>query len=296
METSAIKLASLDGCLFVFEFFGLQYFSLKLALRENFKDRISFSRKMFFTFLILFTTLLGCLSMIATSFSQKVTTKNVLTLVYSQSTTYFFFIAIWISLVQSLVSTCHLKKLFMNSKEIAESCYDEFGATMCFEAIPRSMRKRYAVETFAFIIVYSVNGYCKYLTNQLDLFWAFLSIIHSSFFIIVVNKFLFYVCLINFQLKFIEKLLVSARFLKIGPPNKKIYFLSDCDLPLKRSGKSKYQAVFKMYNKILENRFDQQKLWMHNFSDSSQHHCSHHLLRLRSLCISNGRFIRRHNW
>lgn len=253
LDGSAVKLAKLNGTLFVFEFFGLQYFSLKQTLRENFKDRISNSRKIFFSFLILFNMLLGFSSMLATSFSQKVTTKNVLTLVYSQSTTYFFFIAIWISLVQSFVSTVHLKKLFANSKKIAEICNNEFGTIMSFEAVPRSMRKRYAVETLILVIVYSVNGYFRYLENKLDILWLVVSIIHASFFILVVNKFLFYVGLINFQLEFTEKLLASACTFKAKPLNKKIYFLSDYELPSKSSKNSKCQEIFKIYNKILEN-------------------------------------------
>lgn len=253
MEAITGKFESLYGCLAVFEYFCLQYFSLKTSLRGNFKDKISLSRKIYFGFLILITMLLGVLSIISVSSSKKVTTKNVLTLIYAQSANYFFFFAIWSSLVQSFRSTSHIKKLFMNSKQIIESCSSEFDAFMCFETIPKSMLKRYAVESIVFITVYSATAYQKYSTGKLDVLWLVMSMIHTIFFIVVVNKFLFYVGLINFQLKFIESLLSNADTFKVTPSNKKIYFLSDSDLPLNFFVNSKCQEIWKVYNKILEN-------------------------------------------
>lgn len=253
MEAISGKFETLYGCLAVFEYFGLQYFSLKKSLRGNFKDKISLSRIIYFGFLILISILLGVLSIIKVSTVKKVTTKNVLTLIYARSASYFFFFAIWTSLVQSFWTTGHIKKLFMNSKQIFESCSSEFDAFMCFETIPKSMRKRYAVEVIVFIVVYSATAYQKYSTGKLDLLWIVISMIHTVFFIVVVNKFLFYVGLINFQLKFIEKLLSNADTVKVTIPNKKIYFLSDSDVPLKLSVNSKCQEIWKMYNKILEN-------------------------------------------
>lgn len=253
MQTVVDQFSTLNRCLVVFEFFGLQFFSLKKTLRENSKDRIHIFRKIYFGALLSLYIFLGIGSIVSVSVANKVTTKNVLTLGYSHMTTYIFSIAIWISLIQAFVSTRQIKKVFMNSKEIAENCFEIFKISMPFDDLVKTVWKRYASEAFVFVIVHAAAATFKYAKGNF-VFWEFLVIIfYTSYFIIIGNNFLFYVCLINFELQFIQKQILFAANGQLEGLNKKLSFSSNSDLPSKSASISSFQAIWKTYNKILEN-------------------------------------------
>lgn len=253
METMVDKLATLSDCLVVFEFFGLQNFSLRKALRKHFIEQTSIFRKLYFSIWLSCLIILGCISSISVSTSEQVTFRNVLTLMYSQVTTYIFNIAIWMSLVQSFISTRHIKQLWKNTFEIAEYFNHEFGAVMRFNDLKKSIHKLYAAETLVFVAVHLVISSFKYMNVELFFGQATITILYTSSFVIVVNKFLFYVSLINFQLDFVQKLILSAGKHQQETLDKKICFLSASDFPLRTVKKSKYQSFWRTYNKILEN-------------------------------------------
>lgn len=250
---SKSQIRALHGCLVPYEVYGLQYFSLKASLKCNFKDSTSISRKIYFALLFIASLVFGGGVIVLSSiYSGKVSTKNVLTRIYSESINYTAFAALWIDLLQSFDSTKYLKKLFKNSKAIVESCYHELNVTMSFSRLRKSSWQRFLVMGTVFLIMQSTFMFRNKDLDDDYIVDLVIVVTFVTFFLMLTNKFLFYVCLINFQLEFVHKMLQSVTKNYFGPVNVKEFNLyqkshKDCELL------AKLHAIWRIYDKAREN-------------------------------------------
>lgn len=244
------QLSAFNGCLVVYEWFGLQFFSYKASLKENFKDSIPISKKIYFAILFAILLMLGCISFVSLALTEVVTSKNVLTQLYSQSIILVSYFTIWTGLVQAYTSTKYIKKIFSNTEVVVESCRRQLKVTLSFGRFRTSSWKRFCGMAFvialayaAFLAVATISG-VDFLISTVALLTL------GSFSVILINKFVFYVCLINFELEFVNTLLQSV----INLCTLKLYTLnvknsSNCS----RQVLAKLQAVWEVYEKVREN-------------------------------------------
>lgn len=239
--------ASLNGFTSICEFYGLQYFSLKSNLKENFKNSISIYRKIYFSVLFLMSIFVSVLSIMTTTPEQGLTKKNVLVELYQQSINYFYFVSVLSSYLQALKSTANTQKMFKNLKEVAESSFCHFGVAMNFKTFTRSVWRRFSV-TVAIFVSFQTTMFSTHVRGPLSsmLLANIMPAFFESFLLMVANKFIFYVSLVNFQLECIHELLKKVSANQI-----------DCFVLNASSMK-----VIKVYSKIHDQRLlELQEIW-----------------------------------
>lgn len=250
------QLRNLHACLTPYEIYGLQYFSLKESLDKNFKDLTPFSRKIYFTILFTVSLMLGGGVIVLSSvLSEKVSKKNVLTLLYSEFINYTAFVALWVGLAESFASTTQIKKLFANSKSIIESCYHDLNVTMSFSNVRKSAWKRLLAMGVIFLLAQSTFTLRNKEVDEGLIVDIAVVVTFVTFFLVVINKFVFYVCFINFQLEFVNKILQNELACHLKQLNIKVYCLDTKSHKMKVENKiiTKLQAIWRIYDKIQEN-------------------------------------------
>lgn len=206
LKTESSSIADLNGYLRLHETFGLQFFSLKSSLKKETKHQRSILRTIYFVVLTVLAGIFGY-GLLINSAQLTVTTKNVLTILYAQWLNYFILVTHLSNFIQSFVSTRSVFGFFQNSNDIADYCRQEFKVEMNFAAIRKAAWKQFFVVMLAFVTILSVTSYT--LTDNLKL--MVLTFIIHCFLIgqltLIVIKFIFYVCFVNYQLRYLQKIL-----------------------------------------------------------------------------------------
>jgi hypothetical protein len=201
---------TLNSCLIVFELMGLQYFSLKSLTQDNLKTRPSILRTMFMLVLFAFLTTVVILyvtsEQVISTKNENVTAKNFVTFAIHHSLNAGLVFVISASLIQSFISTSEVKKIFLNAKEISKLTQEEFDIIIDFKKIKKSASRRMLVLTSFFGIIHAVAFFLS-SRSIADITPMLLEIIPISYLLITVYKFIFYVGMVNEQLKLVAKLL-----------------------------------------------------------------------------------------
>lgn len=243
----------LNGLTFIFELYGLQYFSLKTSAGENFKNGISLFRKIYFLIFFAVAIVISFFSITDATPYQAVIVKNVLVVLYQQSISYFFFFSILSNYFEAFVTTSRNQKFFKNSMEIADSCFCNFKVEINFKEFRRKAWRRFLGIALLFvscqIAMFALNDGGELSSIFIAMF---VPLFYESFSLMIVAKFCFNVGLVNFQLNHVHKLLKMVSESQLESFGLKVNFLSQADL---RSQKqlTDLQKIWKIYSKVCEN-------------------------------------------
>lgn len=242
----------LNGCLRIFEIFGMQFFSLNSVFQRKSAKHWSIWRIIHFG--VFCAIGLGCAcSVIHSSFNlEKVTTKNVLSIFFLHLVNHGYVLAVFASLVQSAFFVRETKQFFLNSQEIAEICYKHFNIEMNFRKFRySSFRKIYF--TLVFILL-TFLGHLKARGIPIDeiKLAMILALILATSNLMIACKYSFYVSFINFELSHVEKLLRLTFETKPSPYIIKVSSVEFAKNPA-REHLRKLNKMWLIYNKICEN-------------------------------------------
>lgn len=244
----------LNGCLVINEVIGIQYFSLKRSLKENFQEKTTVVQKFGFLVYLVAFLVLGVVVVKKTALEEKISSQNVLSRIYQMVNSYSFFVFIITSLIQSYATTNHLKKFFKNTKDLADWSSTEFDKNMNFAVFRKTFVKWFLSINLLYLT--ALGGLvCKITSSVSESVPMFIFGIFSSFVLLNVFKFFFYVCFINFQLEHVEKLLQSTFQPQRGQKIGKIFILKvkeKFEIPA-NCVMHQLLVVWKMYNKIRDN-------------------------------------------
>lgn len=196
----------LNSCLVVLEWVGLQFFSLKHLNSRNIKDKPTILRT------IIMITLVSALTLFVvflfsnvTMSKEKVNARNVLMHAILSFLNIGVVAVIDASIIQSYILTCTTKNIFLNMKLISQLGFKEFGRRIEYKKIKKAALKRGLVVVVFFIATHIILTYSAIKTIE-DVVGAIIISIPTFICYAIVYKFVFYVDLINNQLKFFEKL------------------------------------------------------------------------------------------
>lgn len=203
----------LHNSVMVLEVAGLQYFSLKRLTKLNIDERPSVARV---TYVIVISAVF--LSMVvfglaqSNNISKKVEktspTHNILMAAASSLQWWGRIINFVLTVVHSYITSRKVKKFFLNSREVIQLLIQEFNHVMDLDQINNSAWKRFGIMTF-------VTCFCFFffLYDQRDLssfaMIVFVTLPTHVFILITVYKFLFFVDLVNQQMKDLNFVLVK---------------------------------------------------------------------------------------
>lgn len=244
LKTESSSIADLDGYLKLHEIFGLQFFSLKSDVKKEFKHQRSILRTSYFLALTALVAVFGCALLLNSSY-LTVTTKNVLTILYEQWLNYFIIATHFSNFVQSFVSSRNFIGFFKNSETVADYCRKEFKLEMNISSVCRAAWIQFSVVMLAFVTLLSVAAYTWSDNLQvLVITFAFYFLLFGQLTLVVV-KFIFYICFVNYQLRYQQKIL----FLSFKRNNMK----SISDGKVSDKLVKKLVIVCRVYSKIRQN-------------------------------------------
>lgn len=196
----------LNGCLFIFEILGMQFFSLKSISQDDFKQRLSIFRITYFLVFCVIDLGFAYFIIRGTLFLDKMTTKNVLTIIFLHLVYVTNLAAFLVGFVQSVTHTKIIKKFYKNFQELYEICYNDFNITMNFAQI-RSLcfKKIWATIIFLGMIFAGYLATRKFFLDEKTLMWIIANII-TIFTTMTAIKYSLIVDFVNFQLSYLEKL------------------------------------------------------------------------------------------
>lgn len=247
----------LSHCSTLFQIFGHQYFSVRKLTHENQKDFPTLGYTIFFIFA--FVVLLGQMVMFSFlesfSYSQdKLTAKTMLNLLVQHSMYIGLIVIIFVSLIQSFVSTPLTKKFFLNSIRIAGISHYDFGLPLARNH--RRIRRETLRNFFFVILLYVVSEnilylYEKYFVESQSYLKNLISFLPLIYLNTTSFKFVFFVKLVNFHLENVNELINKI----FGAPSKfvaKVKFVKPIKIQTDDLS-AKLLKLRRIYNIIYEN-------------------------------------------
>lgn len=197
----------LNSSMIIFEISGLHYFSLKNPKEHEISKKPSYVRSLYMIFvLVIYTSLMAIYIFTDENFSEhKVTAKTVLTYTIQHSMKIGLFLVIFSSVLQSFFSTKKLVTIFENLRKIFQITSDDFKVTQNLLKI----KKRFKINVTLMVLflastqIFLFVMESKSIENFLLLCCGTLPII---FVLLTVFKFVFYVQMINHELKMLRNL------------------------------------------------------------------------------------------
>lgn len=210
LEIKAKMEEEMNKCSIIFEVLGLQYFSLNSLTLKNLKDHPSWFRRIHVILTVIVTFLLACYFIILNSDldvdPNKLTAKNVMTFAIQNTMDVGLIVVFCASFIQAYASTKKIKKIYVNFKEIAQLSQQEFKTTFDFKKLKWHLLKRLFIVVSFFLFLHSFASVIKVKTSK-DSFEMLMGGLLLFFLIITSFKYVFYVIMINEQLRFLEKII-----------------------------------------------------------------------------------------
>lgn len=253
MKTQKME-KELNSSLILFEVLGLQYFSLKSLNKENVNVRPSAFRFLYMLVMCsVVTSLMVCFILFTTpQMENKVTAKNAVTFAVQNMISVCIILVVCISFFQSFASTSLVKRIFLNSNEVAELCYNEFKIFIDINRIKKSVWKRLLAVLIFLLFVYGIL-ISVHLKSPLDIFPMFVLILPMIFLMMISFKLTFYVRMINIKLKLLKNILEDIyTHLKLGQTMVVTCTTIKSIEPLENHS-SKLIVARRIYNLIYEN-------------------------------------------
>lgn len=194
--------------MFIFEVFGLQYFSLRKLSPVNSQTRPGKFRILYllFTLAIIIGMTVGYIIHDHTQILEPITLKNLMLIAVQQSMNFGILLVVTVSLVQSFVSTKNIKGIFMNTRDIIQLCAYDFKIAIDFKKI-RSEARKTLRNIVIFITTLHGTMMLIHMKSFDELFQMMLGMLPIFFLVMVEYKFVFYVDMVNRQLEFLKQLL-----------------------------------------------------------------------------------------
>lgn len=201
----------LNPCLIIFELMGMQYFSLKHSNRNNFSNRPTNYRRAHMLIMSLFLSLFVASFILTVDVIEidKVTPKRILMFAIQSYLKFGLIFVVFIGAIQSYASTKNFKRFFMNLKEIANLSFREFNLDIDFKLLKKESLRRTAIVLICFFSSHSVVCYLTFVAEGKVFDYSEFTIATTLvvFIVMITYKFVFYVCMINYQLMFLNKIL-----------------------------------------------------------------------------------------
>lgn len=242
----------LNGCLVIFELIGFQFFSLKALNQANYKDRPTAFRAIYMVTILVFLAIkMYFFIMMSIEYNKsdvKITAKNVVMLAIQRFMDFGLVVVFLTNLIQSFMSTQSIKMVFINVEKIVQLVKNEFKVIINFEKIRFATWKRFYIMLICVGAFHAITSYLMFCNNQ-TILQMLTAVVPVFFLIMIVYKFIFYVGMINHQLKFLAKLLDNIFVYKSSKivesfPKKLVKF----DDPIR-----KLRAARQIYNYIYHN-------------------------------------------
>lgn len=237
----------LDGCVKLFEIFGMQFFSLKTIFIKDYKHWSTY-RIIYFIILCASCLAFGCL-FIAQTIAVKVTTENILTTFFFQLINYLFLSAFASNFIRSAIFSEDIRQFFLTSHKISDICEKELKKTFNYAELRKTITKKIR-NIIAISVAAAVATFYTQFTNlEIELFVATGLII---FLTVTACRYSFFVIFVNFQLHYIEDIFCSTFQIKYAPTYGKVYRIEVNANP-EKDELQKMKIIWKMYIKVCEN-------------------------------------------
>lgn len=255
---TATVVEELNDCLILFELLGQQYFSLKSLTSRNLTNRPSIYRFIYLVVVCLLVSMLMVFYIYQdhSAMNESLNAKNVLMYAVKNSMYVGVLIVVWISLIQSYVSTSEVKKIFFNVMETVQLCASEFNVIIDPKLIRNGAWRRLSVMIIFFGIVHGgltlLNVSSPEIVKKLTI-----GLLPMFFLLTIMNKYIFYIGMMNHQLEFLTILIKSVFKSEPQPINiveninfhlKSVKPMTSVEDPMR-----KFRAARKIYNIIYEN-------------------------------------------
>lgn len=247
-----------NSCLILFEVLGQQYFSLKSLQESNVQTRPSVFRLIHMIFLVLLIPVLMIFYILQehSYLQESLNAKNILMYVIKNSMNVGMVLVACTSLIQSYISTEKTKKIYMNLRENVQSYINDFNQTINFRMIRNAAFKRLSVMVIFFVVVH--GGITLLNLHSMDaVIKLTIGLLPMFFLLTIMNKYIFYVGMVNHQLQYLATLM--GDILKADPHPVKIIVdivnngLKPMPIKLPEDPMRKLRAARKIYNIIFEN-------------------------------------------
>lgn len=195
---------NLAKCCTIFQVFGLLYFSIRKLSTKSVNFSPSVFQTIQFVFISIIFSLQALLFILDMSkiYTISISVKNSLSLVV-QSLTFFSIISVYaVAAAQSFLNTTKTKKIFHNFLTISKVFMDEFGNNLDYRQVKIWFFKTSSILTVIIILcqilifVYEVNFE---VDNSIERNLLGLSL--TIFIIMIIQKFMFFVNLVVYNLK-----------------------------------------------------------------------------------------------
>lgn len=251
---SSIIADELNGCLVINEITGLQYFSLKNFFKDKSRKGTHFCRKIVFCFyLVAYLTFIFIALPSAPFVNASLTSQNVILVLFRVIRSFSKLVGYLAFLIQSYVSTENVKKFFLNTQLIAEWSHQDFYIEMNFAKVRRDAWYRFFAINLYWALPYCGIIYVNSRSLGETVYMAVFAIFYVGFSLAIATKNIFFIMLINFQLRHLEKLLQSIFQPQYDLIVGKVYDLTIGDNKSEDGNMKQLLVVWKIYNKINEN-------------------------------------------
>lgn len=254
----AIKMTEdLNSCSILFELTGLQYFSLKSLTKDNVENRPSISRTAYMLVLFVFINSLA-VSYVHHDHSiikGDLTSKNLIMFVIKHSMNVGLVAILSVNLLQSYATTKSIKKIYLNSEEIARLCL-KFKLNIDFKKIKKDAWKRIWMMSGVIFVMHG-SVILAHINCPNNVLQQILGILPIFFMLMIAFKFVFYVNIVNHQLQLLEKLFEDSMQndpVKVIESNIDVYLTQvKSSKPVDDTRLNKLRVVWKIYNVIYDN-------------------------------------------
>lgn len=214
----------LSGMTTIYEIMGLQFFSLSsVSLQDGFLQEDRVSKKHKFLILITVTALLVQITGIGSAIwleKQNQQNDNVTTGLIVQFTAYSMMVfVVAVSILHSFAMTKQTKKIFRNFMKTSKIFAVELDEKIDDANLARRIKLSFIRVSSCFVVLTVLLLAFIYQHNQTNVFlWAVLVIFPHFFLNVVDNYFMFFIMIVNENLKTIAKVL--AKFQKMRETKK----------------------------------------------------------------------------
>lgn len=167
-------------------------------------------RRSFFAGLLSFISLfLLCAIIYTPTVEERIDSKNVMMFAVQHSMIVGIVLVIYVSIIQSYLSTKNIKKFYLNLKEISRIYSKDFRTFVDFDDFRKAAcRKIFTVLTFLFAAQTFV-GYHYLKPTPISIVSFIISTAPLLFLLMVALKFILHVEMVNYLLKLLEELIIQ---------------------------------------------------------------------------------------
>jgi hypothetical protein len=200
-------LEELSSVLVILEVFGLQNFSLKSLTVKN-STNTSGLRVLYALALLIVVPSIVIFNVAINEslIPPQVNSRSLLMFIVQQSMNLGLLLVVCVSLIQSIASTRKVKKIFLNTKEIALTCQEEFRIVIDAKRIKNSALRRLANALSVPLVFHGAVTY-SHADSTAEVIFMACNLIPILFLVMVVYKFVFFVGMVNSKLIFMRTLI-----------------------------------------------------------------------------------------